>query len=62
MFTSLLWNWASTIWLVAIAMLIAYIIAFRIEGKPRLWVLVIGLSLLTLALCHPSACWRMASL
>ncbi len=48
-----LWNWTSPAWLVALAILGAYLFAFRRAERRRVWVLGIGLALFVLAFASP---------
>ena len=52
-FSGALWNWMSPVWLVAIAILFLYVLAFRRAGVPRLGILTIGLILFVLAFVSP---------
>jgi len=51
--TSLLWNWASPVWLAAAALLTTYVLAVRGASRSRLTALGIGLTLLVLAFVSP---------
>ena len=48
-----LWNGASLVWLVAGAILAAYLIAFRDAIGPRVWALALGLAILVLSFISP---------
>lgn len=53
MSNSELWNWTSPAWFVALAILSAYLFAFRGAQRRRVWVLAIGLALFVLAFVSP---------
>ena len=50
---SSLWNWASPVWFVAAAILVAYVIVFRAAIGRRLWLLVAGLAILVFCFVSP---------
>ncbi len=52
-YTSTLWHWGSPVWLLAAAVLFAYVLAFRATGLRRLWVLALGLTFWVLAFVSP---------
>ncbi|MCG8584383.1 MAG: cytochrome c oxidase assembly protein [Pirellulales bacterium] len=47
------WNWASPVWLVAAAILFAYLVAFRNALSSRMWFLAVGLAILVFSYVSP---------
>lgn len=48
-----LWNWASPVWLVALGLTVAYLLAFGRHSSRQFWILALGLLFLVLAYVSP---------